>query len=212
MRDMERTREAGANASVAVLLDNGHGAETAGKRSPDGRLREYAWARDIAKKLEAALKARGYDARRIVAEEEDIPLSERVRRANAVCREKGAGNCILVSIHVNAAGADGKWHGARGFSAHVGLNASGRSRALAQCLWDEAIRRGLKGNRSVPNPKYIAQNLAICRDTLCPAVLTENLFQDNREDVDFLLGEEGRKAVVDLHVEGIGNFMRGIRP
>lgn len=196
---------------MTVLIDNGHGAETAGKRSPDGRLREYKYCREIAGALCKALAAKGYDARRIVEEEEDVPLPERVRRANAVCREKGAGNCILVSIHVNAAGADGKWHGARGFSAHVGLNASGRSRALAQCLWDEAIRRGLKGNRSVPSPKYISQNLAICRDTLCPAVLTENLFQDNREDVDFLLGEEGRKAVVDLHVEGIGNFIKSVK-
>nr|DAT77576.1 MAG TPA: MurNAc-LAA [Caudoviricetes sp.] len=29
----------------------------------------------------------------------------------------------------------------------------------------------------------------MCRDTKCPAVLTENLFQDNKEDVEFLLSE-----------------------
>lgn len=33
---------------MKVLLDNGHGAETPGKRSPDGRLREYAYTREIA--------------------------------------------------------------------------------------------------------------------------------------------------------------------
>lgn len=33
---------------MKVLLDNGHGAETPGKRSPDGRLQEYAYAREIA--------------------------------------------------------------------------------------------------------------------------------------------------------------------
>ena len=33
---------------MKVLIDNGHGAETPGKRSPDGRLREYAYTREIA--------------------------------------------------------------------------------------------------------------------------------------------------------------------
>lgn len=32
----------------------------------------------------------------------------------------------------------------------------------------------------------------MCRDTKCPAILTENLFQDNKEDVDFLLSEKGK--------------------
>lgn len=193
---------------MVALIDNGHGSGTKGKRSPDGRLLEWAWTRDIAARLETALRAQGHDARRIVTEEADIPLPERVRRANAVCREKGADGCLLVSLHVNAAGADGRWHAARGFSAHVGLNASDRSKALAQLLWDEAIRQGLRGNRSVPNPKHIAQNLAVCRDTLCPAVLTENLFQDNMEDVDLLLSEEGKKKVVDTHVNAIAEFIK----
>ncbi len=33
---------------MKVLIDNGHGAETPGKRSPDGRLLEYAYTREIA--------------------------------------------------------------------------------------------------------------------------------------------------------------------
>lgn len=41
----------------------------------------------------------------------------------------------------------------------------------------------------------------ILKHTKCPAVLTENLFQDNKEDVDFLLSEEGKRAIVDLHVQ-----------
>lgn len=85
---------------------------------------------------------------------------------NDICKQVGAKNVLLVSIHNNAAGADGKWHTARGFSAHVGLNASSKSKTLAQYLWNEAIAQGLKGNRSVPAAPYISQNLAICRDTL----------------------------------------------
>ena len=28
---------------MRILIDNGHGIETPGKRSPDGSFREYAW-------------------------------------------------------------------------------------------------------------------------------------------------------------------------
>ena len=40
-----------------------------------------------------------------------------------------------------------------------------------------------------------------------PAVLTENLFMDNPSDCDFLLSEEGRQALVDLHVDGICAYL-----
>lgn len=193
---------------VRILIDNGHGENTPGKCSPDKRLREYAYAREIAKRVVKCLQCKGYNAQRIVEEETDIPLSVRCKRVNDICKKVGTKNVLLVSIHNNAAGADGKWHTARGFSAHVGLNASGKSKAFAQYLWNEAIRQGLKGNRSVPAAPYIAQNLAICRDTLCPAVLTENLFQDNKEDVDFLLSEEGKEKVTATHVNAIVEFIK----
>ena len=192
---------------VKVLIDNGHGVNTPGKCSPDKRLREYAYAREIARRVEKCLKCKGYDAQRIVEEETDIPLSVRCKRVNDICKQVGAKNVLLVSIHNNAAGADGKWHEARGFSAHVGLNASSKSKMLAQYLWNEAIQQGLKGNRSVPAAPYIAQNLAICRDTACPAVLTENLFQDSKEDVELLLSEEGKEKVTATHVNAIVEFI-----
>ena len=193
---------------MKILIDNGHGDNTTGKRSPDGRLREYAYAREIAKRLESALKTRGYDAERIVMEETDISLSERCRRANLYCRKYGTKNVLLVSIHNNAAGADGKWHEARGWSAHISLNASASSKILANCLIREAEVAGLKVRKTSPQEPYIRQNLAICRDTLCPAVLTENLFQDNKEDVDYLLSEEGKKKITDIHVLGIINYIQ----
>lgn len=193
---------------MKILIDNGHGIATPGKRSPDGRLREYRWARECADLLTEALIAKGYSAERIVTEESDVPLSVRCRRVNAVCRQLGASNVILVSIHNNAAGADGKWHSARGFSAHVGLNASKSSKRLASCLWTAMIEKGLQGNRSVPKERYIAQNLAICRDTLCPAVLTENLFQDNREDVEYLLSPSGIDTIANTLAEGIERYLR----
>ncbi len=188
---------------MLVLIDNGHGKDTAGKRSPDGRLREYAYTREIAARLEQALKERGIEAIRITPEENDISLAERCRRANRY----GADGVILVSIHCNAAGADGKWHDARGWSAYVSRNASKKSKELACRLIDAAETQGLKVRRYSQDEPYWTQNLAICRDTNCPAVLTENLFQDNREDVDYLLSEKGKQTIVELHMEGIMAYL-----
>lgn len=191
---------------MIILIDNGHGINTPGKCSPDGRFKEYAWAREIAKMLYNRLKD-SYTTKLITPEEVDISLATRVKRVNEVCLEHGSKNVLLISIHTDAAGADGKWHNARGFSARVGTNASSRSKKLASCLWNRAIEMGLKGNRCVPNEKYIAQNLYILKYTHCPAVLTENLFQDNKDDVDFLLSAEGKKKFVDMHVKGIIDYI-----
>lgn len=192
---------------MIVLIDNGHGRETPGKRSPDGRLREYAWAREIARRIAIALQREGIDARLLVPETTDIPLSVRTRRVNEVCKAEGARNVCLVSIHNNAAGADGRWHDARGFAVYVSNNAGQGSRRLAAEFYAGAKARGLKGNRATPPQGFWQASLAMCRDTKCTAVLTENLFQDNREDVAFLLSNEGKTTIVDLHVNAILNYI-----
>ena len=192
---------------MKILIDNGHGYNTPGKCSPDGRLREYKYTREVAAVVVSKLKALGYDAELVTPETYDVSLNTRVRRINEICRKVGAKNVIVVSIHNNAAKGDGKWHDATGWSGWVAPNASTNSKRLAQALYAEAERRSLKGNRSVPPCKYLVGNFAIIRDTLCPAVLTENLFQDNREDVNFLLSDKGHEAIAQLHIKGVINYI-----
>ena len=100
---------------MKILIDNGHGVNTAGKKSPDKQLLEYKYNREIAIQLVAELKAKGYDAERIVTEETDISLGERCRRVNAICNKIGTANVILISVHVNAAGSGGVWRSAGGW-------------------------------------------------------------------------------------------------
>ena len=61
---------------MVILIDNGHGYDTSGKKSPDGKLKEYKYTREIAADVVAILKSYGYDARRIVTEENDITLTK----------------------------------------------------------------------------------------------------------------------------------------
>lgn len=191
---------------MKVLIDNGHGENTPGKRSPDGRLREWAYSREIADRVVYELRKKGIDAERIVKEDTDVPLSERCRRANAIYKETGK-KAILISVHCNAAGSGASWMNARGWSVFVSNNASKNSKKLANSLVQVAECISVPVRTQERGRLYWKQNLAICRDTLCPAVLTENFFQDNKEDVEYLLSAEGRLDVVRIHVEGIAKYL-----
>lgn len=191
---------------MIVLIDNGHGENTPGKRSPDGRLREWAYSREIADRVVCELRKKGIASERLVKEDTDVPLYERCRRANAIYKESGK-KAILISIHCNAAGSGGNWMNARGWSVFVSNNASVKSRKLADALAQAAEAIPVIVRVPMPMKKYWEQNLAICRDTSCPAVLTENFFQDNKEDVEYLLSREGKENIVRIHVEGIIKYL-----
>ena len=104
---------------MTILLDPGHGSDTPGKRSPDGRFLEYAFNRDIAARVASKLTFLGLNAEIIIPELADVPLKERVSRINARCTALGKENVILVSIHANASGNGSKWMNARGWSCYT---------------------------------------------------------------------------------------------
>lgn len=194
---------------MKILIDNGHGVDTPGKCSPDKRLREYAYTREIADRVVAQLESEGIDAQRIVTEENDIPLKERVARANKIYADCGK-QAILVSIHCNAAGNAGQWMSARGWSVYVDSKlTSANSKRLATDMALAAKSKGVKVRIQAKDHSYCEEPLYICRHTNCPAVLIENFFQDNREDVAFLLSEEGKQCVTDITVEGIKRYLSG---
>lgn len=91
---------------MKILLDNGHGENTAGKRSPlwpDGsQLFEWAYTREITSRIFSELTKLGIDSELIVRESIDVPIRERARRVNSICKKVGIRNCFLISIHCNA--------------------------------------------------------------------------------------------------------------
>jgi N-acetylmuramoyl-L-alanine amidase len=95
------------------------------------------------------------------------------------------------------------WRTARGFAVYVARQCSEASRQLAKSLCDTAIAMGLRGNRSIPKEHYWQANFYVIKNTRCPTVLTENLFQDNHEDLEFLMSAEGKAKIVELHLKCI---------
>jgi N-acetylmuramoyl-L-alanine amidase len=188
-----------------ILLDNGHGNNTAGKRSPDGTLLEYQYTRDMAKSVFNTLKALGYNVELLVPEIYDVPLSERVRRVNQYCNDYGASNVVVVSIHINAAGNGTQWMTARGWSVYTSKGKT-KSDELATIMCEEAEKSHvdfkIRRDFSDGDPDW-EENFTILTKTKCPAVLSENLFMDNKDDVDFLQSQTGKDVVKNIHINSI---------
>lgn len=196
---------------MIIILDPGHGASTPGKRSPDKSLLEYKYNRDIAFEVKKELEDLGYKVYLTVQDDNDPSLSKRCATVNSYCAKYGKKNVMLVSIHVNAAGGDGKWHNARDWSVFVAKVSSNNSKILANCLADATVAEGIKVRKPIPNQKYWTANFAMVKNTNCPAVLTENLFMDSKEDVAFLLSKEGKQKIVNLHVKGIVDYINKVK-
>ena len=173
---------------MLILLDPGHGHNTPGKRSPNGKFLEYAYNREIATRIVADLTDRGYNAQLLVPEPEDIPLSERVRRVNTACIAHGKSNVILVSVHVNAAGNGSKWMNATGWSCYTSKGKT-QSDKLAECLYEAAAKnfpgKRIRTDYSDNDPDW-EENFYLLRKTLCVAVLSENFFMDSHSDLEYL--------------------------
>ena len=116
------------NPETVIILGTAHRKREPGKQSPDGRLKEYIYSREIVGEVKAKLEAYGYRVF-VDFDKDDMPkemqtpssklerqreLAMRVNYVNEMCQKYGKAKCIYVSIHVNAVGSDGKWHDARG--------------------------------------------------------------------------------------------------
>ena len=193
---------------MKILIDNGHGENTPGKRSPDGKFREYLYAREVATSIERRLLMQGYDVELITREMIDVPLEERARRVNEICGRVGAGNVVLVSIHCNAS-RSGEWGKARGWSAYTSKGKT-KSDELATMLYVEAAKnftgQTIRKEFSDGDPDW-EEGFYILRKTKCPAVLTENFFMDNEQDLAYILSKEGYEAVVTTHVDAIKKYV-----
>ena len=214
-----------------VILDAGHGYNTQGKRSPvvdfpfdknftsieNGRFREYRFNRRVIKDAIPKLKEFGYNVIELVPEEKDIPLNTRVSRINKHVKKYGAGNCIMVSIHVNAAGNNDKWLNARGWSIWT-TKGQNNSDKLASCFY-EAAKENISKDKTYTAKTPIRtdfsdgdadneSNFTIIKGSNCPSTLIENMFQDNKEDVKYLESKNGFERIVKTLIDGINLYVK----
>lgn len=188
-----------------VILDNGHGIDTPGKRSPvwpDGtQLFEYEFTRDIVGKISELLKFGGISHCILVPEVNDITLRERVSRINELTKRYSDRFIYLVSIHGNAAPN----------SAANGIEVWTSKGETKSDLLAAEFYNGLKyvGWRMRPNNSLELdreEDFYILKKSVCPAVLTENGFYTNEEECKKMMQFFWRDRIAIAHFNAIKNI------
>lgn len=194
-----------------VILDNGHGAETPGKRSPvwpsGDQLVEYEFNRAIVNKVSFALEKAGIKNTRLVPELHDVSITERIVRANRIiaAANKDGYQCVLVSVHANAGGGTG-------FEVLTSVGKT-RSDDLSEIFYRLAETVYLKNfkmrrDTSDGDSDKETDRVSILPKTHCPSVLTENLFMDTWKDCSVLLSDFGKEMIAEMHVKAIEEYAR----
>jgi len=227
---MRAKKTDGSRAFVDGLGINGEGT---------GRYREYWGNRKIADALKKELESRGYPDVRIVSSKgvDADSITNFLPIVNNIYREKN-GNCILISIHSNAAGNGETMNDANYWSVyrqsreyisylsaykeapHVDV-----STVLAQCIGSAAAKNfgelSFKQHNEIGNvrvysePKVFSESYKGIRPTtysLAPTVLTENVFHTNTNGVRFLGSKGGAAFFAKLHADGIDDFFMKMSP
>jgi len=203
---------------VGLLFDGGHGLRqfTKGKCSPEGLVYEGEWNREMVARLIPDARAIGFDARVLVPEDEDINIGTRAARANKIKSEEPDKLWYYISIHLNAANEKdcdkyGWCKPATGIVAYTCQTPKYKTakdmeegRALAKTF--VTLGRGdfeLAGNRSLPKVGYWQADFTVLYKSKMPAILTENLFMTNRDEVAFLTSEKGKETIASLHIAAL---------
>jgi N-acetylmuramoyl-L-alanine amidase len=199
-----------------VLLDNGHASSTPGKRQQldNGQyFYEYLFNRQVVQKIARKLDELGIPFEILVPEvDKDISLTERAARANSFCTKYGTDNCFFISVHSNAYGDGKTFTSAKGWSVWT-TKAQTKSDRYATIVFEEAEKILPKYNMTTRSqmtdgdPDY-EENFTVIYKTWCPAILTENLFFTNKEEVMWLMTDEGQEAIADIHVKAIERIIK----
>lgn len=175
---------------MKIMLDAGHGYNTAGKRSPDG-MKEYEFNRKVASFAKEFLE--GYQNTTVYfahSDNLDVPLKERTDAANRLKVD------AYVAIHANAYGET--WNNAGGIETYVYLTKPKEAVELAQKIQKYLITiTGLR-NRGVKTADF-----HVLRETKMTAVLAECGFMTNQREANLMHSEAFQKECADAIAKGV---------
>lgn len=192
---------------MTIIIDAGHNfSDTWQKMSPikeDGtRFYEYQSNRRIARKLSMELDKLGIPYVYTIHPDDrnDMSLQNRVGKANAVAYKEGKDNVLFISLHSDALGMGDKWYDVNGYSIFTSVGCT-KSDSYAK-VFEEVAKEKLEPYKKKVRGRY-EKNFYVLKHTICPAILLEQLFYTNKEDLEFLESDEGVKVLVDIIVEAI---------
>lgn len=188
---------------MKIAIGAGHGPNTAGKRSVDGKLKEFQFNSRVVD-LIVNLLSEYEDVETLITSDKakDVPLTERINKAN----EWGAN--LYLSIHANAHGDGKTWTNAKGIECFIDDSKPKESLVIATAIQTELIRETGKINRGV---KF--KNFYVLDKSKMSAVLCELGFMTHIDEVEDLKNESYRLKVARAIVRALAmHYKLKIRP
>jgi N-acetylmuramoyl-L-alanine amidase len=181
-----------------IACDDGHGLETAGKRTPafsDGTvIRENQFNSAVAKLFAEEMKRCGCETIFTAPTDADTSLSARVKTANNAKAD------LFISFHFNA--FTGTWESSKGgVSTHYYKNST-KSKKLAELVQAELIKGTVQENRGI-----VPGSLYVCKYTDMPTVLIEAGFMDVTKEAELMLDVNFQKEVAIEAAVGVCKYL-----
>jgi N-acetylmuramoyl-L-alanine amidase len=179
---------------MKIVLDAGHGYNTAGKRTPNG-VNEWSLNNKVCKLITTKLKEYGVDIIRTddTTGNTDISLLNRAKKCNEV---KPA---LMISIHHNA--FKGKWGNHTGTEVLMHTFGTKQDKELASILAPLLSSKCRLVNRGV---KKALLGVLSCK---CTAVLCEGGFMDSNIDNSVICSLEGQNSYANAVTEAVVKYL-----
>ena len=196
-----------------VVLDPGHGGFDKGAISSYGAEKDFAL--DVARNLKPLLEAKGLNVKMTRDRDVFVPLEVRARIANATK------DCIFVSIHFNATGANPDATGFEIFSLtprgapstaddalalrfmnmEAGSPVDAPSLALSMSVYHSVVGHFSEFDRGIKRARF-----AVLRLTKVPAILVEGGFLTERGESRLIAQSAWRAKLAQSIATGIINY------
>lgn len=176
---------------ILVIIDEGHGIDTPGKRCEKYNFYEWEYTRRMGKMLNNLLKAEGYNTYKL-NQDKDMKLSDRTKLYNSIQHP----HKILISLHGNAHDNES----ANGLEIFTSPGFS-ESDKICKVVWEEMIKvtdlrlRGMK-----------EANFWILTKSTCPAMLLELGFYTNKDDVTKMKNDSWVENHLKAMVTGLNKY------
>jgi len=162
-----------------LILDAGHGGSDPGATSKG--LKEKDFTRQIVQRIKEKLSVYNVQVLETRCNDEKVTLEERCRMANLLNAD------LFVSVHINAGGG-------MGYESYI-------HRTVSNDIKHKRMQTYFHNQKVFKDRGKKSANFQVLRDTKMSAILTENGFIDNENDVQVLRTKIDE--IADYHVYGI---------
>lgn len=192
--------EPGQKKDITVVIDPGHGGKDSGAVAED-KTTEKSLTLRLAPRVEAMLRAKGYNVIMTRSTDEFIALSERAAIANRNNAD------IFVSIHFNSAGSASPYGIEVLYASENDVELkknAGDQTLLAKEVLNAVLRETGANSRGIKN----RPELAVLRRTNMTACLIEGGFMSNPAELQKLKNDSYLDKLAKGIVTGIENYNR----